>query len=77
MPNSVFSEVRDTGTVMFVHLRAEAAARREKRARDLNMMAGKKRREGVYDELSRLFPDGDHPGTLYKTRQTHNERDKS
>ena len=50
MSNSVFSDVRDTGTVMFVHLRAEAAARREKRARDLNMMTGKKRREGVYDD---------------------------
>jgi hypothetical protein len=36
--NTAFSEVRDTGTVMFVHLRAEAAATRVKRANVLIMM---------------------------------------
>jgi hypothetical protein len=38
MLKTAFSEVIDTGTVMFVHLRAEAAAIREKRAKDLIMM---------------------------------------
>jgi hypothetical protein len=38
MLKTAFSEVIDTGTVMFVHLRAEAAAIKEKRAKDLIMM---------------------------------------